>query len=291
MRPFIPISFLLCASLNAQTIFAPIGARWTYEEHFAFISDSALVTIESIADTVLQGETCKVLALTGQISCTQAYRYVYASNDTVFFWDPSWNQFSVLYVMNAVPGQMWDMKVSVTSLGVTGTAGVTTAATSTTVISGLTLRVLTNAVDLPGMYYYGTGTVIERIGDLRYLFPWGSGICDGDYITALRCYEDPDITWLNSQLPQCDLITGIGEHATAEAFRIAPSLAEVGNPILLSTSDGSIRSYRLVDMIGRTVALGSLANGTVTLHLPHAGAYMVMPEPIGAFAAQRVVVY
>ncbi len=127
-------------ALSAQT-FAPIGAKWTYEQHFAFTGDSALVTIESVADTIMQGRACKVLELTGGISCTQAYRYVYASNDTVFFWEPDWSLFSVLYIMNATAGQTWDMLISFS--GTTLTAGVTCSSSSTTVIGGTTLRTTT----------------------------------------------------------------------------------------------------------------------------------------------------
>ncbi|MEO8066312.1 MAG: hypothetical protein ABI599_01340 [Flavobacteriales bacterium] len=291
MRPFIPLPFLLCASLNAQTIFAPLGAKWTYEEHYAFIPDSNIVVVESIADTVMLGRTCKVLEVTGDIYCTPSYRYVYASNDTVFFWEPVAGLFSVLHIMNAVPGQQWDMWVSAPNFALTMVAGVTTNAVSTTVISGLTLRTQSQSVDVPGMAYFGTGNVIERLGDLRYLFPWGTGACDGDYITTLRCYEDPDITWLNPQVPQCDLITGIGEHSPVSPLRIAPSLTEVGTPIAISTTDASVRSYRVTDMTGRTIATGSFAHGTAPLQLPRAGTYMVMPEPMGAFSAQRVVAY
>lgn len=291
MRPLLPFSFLLCASLNAQSIFAPIGAKWTYEEHYAFIPDSNLVVIESIADTVFQGRTCKVLETTGDIYCTPEYRYVYASNDTVYFWEPVSGFFSKLHIMNAVPGQQWDMRVSAPNFNLALVAGVTVGSVSTTVIDGLTLRTQTQSVDVPGMAYFGTGNVIERLGDLRYLFPWGTGACDGDYITTLRCYEDPDISWINPLLPQCDLITGIGEHSAASALRIVPSLTEVGTPIVLSTTDASMRSYRVADMTGRTIATGTLVNGTATLLLDQAGAYMVMPEPMGAFAAQRIVVH
>lgn len=290
MRAFVPLSLLLFTSLNAQTTFAPIGAKWTYEEHYAFIPDSDLVTIESIADTLMQGHTCKVLEVTGAIYCTPSYRYVYASNDTVFFWEPVAGFFSVLHIMNAVPGQQWDMWVSAPNAGLALVAGVTMGSVSTTVISGVTLRTQSQSVDVPGMAYMGTGNVIERLGDLRYLFPWGTGACDGDYITTLRCYEDPDITWLNPLLTQCDFIMGVDEPLAGASFLVTPSLALAGEPIFLSSSDASRQSFTVLDMMGRRVSDGVMVNGKATLRLMAAGSYLVVPDQIGSFAAQRIVV-
>ena len=68
MRTFLPLAFLLCTSLHAQTTFAPIGAAWTYTQGFAFAPDSGLFRIECLGDTVIQGTICSVLDYSEGIS-------------------------------------------------------------------------------------------------------------------------------------------------------------------------------------------------------------------------------
>ncbi len=285
--PLLTLALCATALCSAQT-FAPIGAKWTYEQHFAFTGDSALVTIESVADTVLQGKACKVLDVTGSIYCTQAYRYVYASNDTVYFWDPTWGAFSTLYILDATLWQSWDMHVSAS--GITQTAGVTCSAVSTTVIDGVPLRTLGLIVDVPGLYYFGTGNVIERIGDLRYLFPWMSPVCDGDYITALRCYEDPDISWVNPLFAQCELGMRVNEIATSPGFFVSPTLVDIGQVITVSSLDPATRSIEVRDALGRSVVSRNMVNGRTELNLSTAGSYTICALSDGREQVQRVMV-
>ena len=291
MRTLLLAAALLPLSLIAQTTFAPIGAKWSYKVNYAFINDSALLQLESIGDTVLQGTTCRVLEINMPIFCIQKYRYVRASNDTVFFWEPMTSSFSTLFIANAVPGQQWTTAISDITFQVTGSATVTVTDTFTTVIDGLSLRSMEVDVAATSPFYYFGATITERLGGSGYLFPWLGAICDGDYISSFRCYEDPDISWLNANAPECDLITGFAEASEPMRWSLTPNLIEQNTAASLRCIEPGLE-WDLLDAQGRIVASGIAVVGRTEIPITQPGGYLLLLSREGAILGrERITVH
>ncbi|MEO8591612.1 MAG: hypothetical protein ABI432_19680 [Flavobacteriales bacterium] len=253
-KHFLPLAFLLGAtSTNAQTTFAPLGAKWTYLERFAFSSDSAIFEIESVGDTVIQGHTSQLLETTGIIGCISTYRYVRSSNDTVYFWEPVTGSFQILFVADAVIGESWNTTVSSPSWEISEVRTASVTGTSTVTISGIPLRRLVVAYGSGAMFSLSPGPYItERLGGAYGLFPWQLSFCDGAYLVALRCYQDDEISWVNPQFAQCELSTGLQEQGPV-ALRLLPSIVRVGERIPLTSDGGTTMRVEAFDASGRAL--------------------------------------
>jgi hypothetical protein len=282
-----------CAPEATNTVFAPIGATWTYTQHYAFSPDSALFVIESVGDTIIQGVTCSILEGTsGASGCMPFHRYVGTIGDTVLFWSASDSTFQPLFVLDAQVGESWTMRADYNG----GWANVdsltwTVTGTGTTTIDGMPLRTLDASVQATqngSTVPLSDGGIIERLGPSPYLFPWIFGACDGEFNGPLRCYEDPDITWLNPLFPQCGLSVGIGEQQPAPLLTAHPTLAATGEPIHLTGDRGLLE---LFDPTGRKV-LERTTLGSITLQPERPGTYLLrFTSRVGEVAHQRIVVY
>jgi len=291
MRTLLLAAALLPLSLIAQTTFAPIGAKWSYEVNYAFINDSTLLQLESIGDTVLQGTTCRVLEINMPTFCIQKYRYVRASNDTVFFWEPMTSSFSTLFIADAVPGQQWTTAISDISFQSTGSATVTVTDTFTTVIDGLPLRSMEVDVAATSPFYYFGATITERLGGSGYLFPWLGAICDGDYISSFRCYEDADISWLNANAPECDLVTGINTSIEQAVWSLLTNVIERNTSASLLCTEPGL-NWNLFDAQGRLVSSGRASVGRTAINIAQPGGYVLILSQQGKILGrERLTVY
>ena len=298
MRIFLPFAFLFCSSLNAQTTFAPTGAMWSYTQGFAFAPDSGLFGIECVGDNVIQGTNCSVLDYSGGISECMGFRhFVATTGESVVFWEPTDSTFRTLYVFGLSPGEGWKTLVGRgyydlgTWVTVYDTLSFEVITSDVAVIDGFPLRrsvVQANwSPDWPSQNVPFSGTIIERLGHSLFMFPWIDGACDFEYTGPLRCYSDPDITWLNPQFPQCDLSVGMEEAITGVPFRIRPTLATTGETIQVIARRGTIT---VLDATGRLVhQLPIHGQGSFDLDTP--GTYLVrFTAPEGDSTHQRIVV-
>lgn len=148
-----------------------------------------------------------------------------------------------------------------------------------------TSEVTAVASDQLGWFPYSSGTIIERLGDLGYMFPWMLGL-DGDIVRGLRCYEDNEISWLSPHVLQCALGIGVEEHDGSEIV-IRPSLAFQGELIQVL---GAVGTLEVFDATGRLVRT-YLTSGQLTFDLDRSGAYLLRLTSVrGELAIGRVLV-
>ncbi|MBK7083827.1 MAG: hypothetical protein IPH53_03850 [Flavobacteriales bacterium] len=296
MRTLLFASALLPLSLIAQTTFAPIGAKWSYEQHFAWGPDSNLYTLTCIGDTTILGHTCSVL----DGSTTDCYfpysggqAYTYVSGDSVFLFDQDQQNFDLLYAFNTAVGDTWDIPRSIWNP--LDTIHVEVMGTSSTSIDGSTLRVLdveiTTIYEGIGAVWPISATITERLGHAIYHFLWGYEACDMDILGPLRCYEDPDITWLNPQLPQCELGTGFMESNGHGNWSLQPNaIARNTSASLLCAEPGLV--WDLLDAQGRIVSSGSASVGRTAISIARPGGYLLVLSRNGrTIGRDRVTVY
>lgn len=282
-----------CTPPPPSTVFAPVGAMWTYTQRFAWGPDSALFNLTCTGDTLILGRSCSII----QGGVTDCYfpwvngtAYIHSSGDSIFLFEPGDQSFDLLYAFNAVAGDTWDFQRYIA--GPLDSVHFEVIATSTTVIDGMPLRVLdveqTVVYDGVGPMWPMPIRIIERLGNLTYHFLWGSEACDMDILGPLRCYEDPGITWLNPQFPQCELSVGIAEQHTTPLLTALPTLAATGEPIHLTCDRGLIE---LFDAAGRTM-LERTTSGFTTLELERPGTYLLrFTSRNGEVAHEWIVVY
>ena len=266
-----------CEIPAATVVFAPVGAQWTYTQTAVFAPpfDSTLFILVCTGDTVIQGRDCSIIEqIAGWPTCMGYERYLSVSGDSVLMWNTALNGFTPLHVFNAPVGSSWQTLIPDPAFPPqSDTIAWTVTATGSTVIDGQTLQTmeLLPSIGIPDGWVPTGGTVVERLGDMAYLFPWIYGVCDGDVIAPLRCYEDPDISWLNPLFAQCDLSTGMPEVGSPGPLLLTPSVAPVGESMSV-TCPGAI-ALEVMDAHGRLIAASAPISGRVELRLPAPGVY------------------
>lgn len=96
--------FFLChmyhfIALSAQGSFAPIGAKWHYSwmcsEQQDIIYNCPVYTLESIKDTVINNQECRVIKT--DLPYIPDDLFVYGDNDSIFMLDTLINEFVKIY--------------------------------------------------------------------------------------------------------------------------------------------------------------------------------------------------
>jgi hypothetical protein len=184
----------------SQTVFLPnIGTSW----HYLFAmrqpnTSLANVEIRYLKDTVYNGEVVKVL-LTPRIylDCNYSHHprtFVKQRNDSVWFMHERTNySWQLVMDFNATAGKKWTYGLmSQNNYLITTT--VTVNAVGNNMVNNLTLKTLSVSYSYYDYQLHTyTTTISERFGT-SFLFNTGNfnpGMnCDGDYRSALLCYED-----------------------------------------------------------------------------------------------------
>ena len=196
-----------------QQEFAPIGAEWYYNERFAFSGDIDFIKFTSEKDTVIHGKTCKKITKRHKIDCYDRpdTEFLYSGNDTVYFFDPAFNEFQNLYVFNSAPNDSRIIKIKDETQEI-DTITIRVDSVSTKQINGQNLKALHVTYDKNDEIYPETysSTIIEKIGDVKYMFnwyPWSQIVCNANWTDGLRCYQDSEIGLYSTGIvDSCDYI-------------------------------------------------------------------------------------
>ncbi|HEY0977141.1 MAG TPA: hypothetical protein VGE21_06685 [Flavobacteriales bacterium] len=277
-----------------NTVFAPAGAKWTYTQRYAFFPDSNLFVIENVGDTLILGRNCSKLAwIEGVNGCMPFHRYVTTSGDSVLYFSELAGTFEPLYIFRQPIGSTWLMRADFNATWGNGDTLIWTVLdTGHVVVDGATLATTQVSLDVWSEGFIGTltsGTLIERLGDLRYLFPWIFAACDGEYNMPLRCYEDAQIAWVNPVVLQCELSVGIAEGRASPGRFLLATVLPAGSVLPLRT-DLRADVLQVFDATGRTVAQRR-GSDPAPIVLDRPGAYCVVLELQGTRQYQRVVVH
>ena len=244
---------------NAQD-FAPVGAQWYYDERFAFSGDIDYIKFTSEKDTVISGETCRKITKRHQLICNGRpnVEYIFYRNDTVFFLDTAFNEFQALYVFGAEAGDFWAIKFKDENQNI-DTLTISVDSVSTTTINGQNLKTLyvTYSKNNDTLQQPYPSTIIERIGDIHYMFNWSplssSMACDANYTYGLRCYEDSVLGFYSSgAADSCNYSnTGNNELTFSKAFEIFPNPTQ--GSVEIKVKEFSYYTISLFDLTGKQV--------------------------------------
>ena len=226
---FVLIVSKLCFSQN----FAPVGASWYYDERFAFSNAIDYIHFQSVKDTIIAGKNCQKITKRHYINCNfrPFDEYVYTQNDTVFFYDSTFNSFQILYDFTASQGDYWKILLK-NEFNNTDTLTVTVDSVSSILINGFNLKVLyvTYTYSNPNAPVQSiSSTITERLGDINYMFNWfpKTFICDNNYSNGLRCYSDNILGQYSTNIADsCNYVyTSVNELNNQKKLSIYPNPA------------------------------------------------------------------
>lgn len=219
------------------------NAVWHY--NYEVIGVKGFHKIEYIDDTIILNQACQYLQVINQVYWPQgppnwnyvagepdtlAPQFTFMRNDTVFYFNE--DKFSILYCMNAVPGQSWDLGVDTNFFTLCSKSIVNVTDKYISSINGMdmqTLVVYPNSDASVWLY----GRIVHRIGSFdNYLFPQPNN-CDSTIamefpVFYFSCFKDDDFPLVNIYDCDCDnpLALGLGEEKNRiRAFKIYPNPA------------------------------------------------------------------
>lgn len=254
------IPLLISVNILGQD-FAPVGAKWYYGEGFAFSGNIDYILLTSEKDTLIKNVTCRKITKRHQLGCfsRSINEYLFSRNDSVFFFDEPFNDFQLLYDFNAQKDDSWIIKIK----------------DEEQIIDSIVIKVDSilisqiNYIDLKTLYVTYSkkndqmnesyqSTIIEKIGDLQYMFnwyPWSTIACDANYSTGLRCYQDNTFgLYSTGTTDSCDYVhvwTNISNKYSEHVFNIYPN--PTNGIVNIKSSDDSKLLIEMTSILGRLI--------------------------------------
>lgn len=276
MRILVLLITLLEALPGVAQSWFPEGATWQHE--FSPVGATVGYTrMVADGDTILGGEQARVLrrvTMAASLSPPHAVDVtprspfiVHENGGLVRIWEAGRNAFTLLYDMNAVPGDQWTMALP-NNWHVCDTASVVQGLdTGTIEVGEVPLRWL--AVErhyiLDGAeWFVQADTVIERMGyTTGYFVPHEAcnAALDGDEGRDLRCYTDDVVSYKRIQAWSCESLLAVSE-ATAEQDAGLVPLGDGAYQAQLPAAKGSVQ-FTLFDASGRQLQERSVRDGDV----------------------------
>ncbi len=258
MKKLLIYLILLIPLFSFGQYWAPKGAIWYYEQlDVAPPIYDDLITYESIGDTIVNGDSTKVILKTlmrigstpSDTIFTREIIYEKFDSNRVYFYYPPANDFRLLYDFNAVVGDSFP--VFCRQSGTDSSVIVTVDSISSMIINGQTLKVQhVRPINLHDICGIG-GTIIERVGWTGYMFPQPQTV-DPPEGGFLRCYQDPVIGLYHrkTSIP-CDYITSIKNiNISFSDIQLFPNPS---NGRFEIKSSSAIKRIVLKDYLGRTI--------------------------------------
>jgi hypothetical protein len=276
----------------AQKEFAPIGAEWYYEKAESYNPPVfGYVKHKCIKDTVIEGQTVKVLEITHSpndyTTSLLGYEYILQKGDTIFYWKSG--EFHLLYNFALQKGdslllysEMPNQCEEKTNYGWSKVDSI--------------FHQSINNVELKGYYTVGIhGSIwgfdyfptIEIIGNLGYLFPQNlfCGIYDGfPQFGSLRCYTDDSLGFFQfNKRVKCDSTTnypvGVETITKSNRFSVYPNPS--CDMIKIDyKGNSSISGYNLVlyDVIGNKKIEKGIADHKTNIDISYLnkGSYILL---------------
>ena len=201
--------FLFVYAKGYSQNWAPTGSIWHYGILESFFSqDQGYLKVESIGDTLIQGNQCKILHKTRFNAFTHALSdegddYMYSQNNMVYHFMN--DTFYTLYNFNAMPGDTWTVAVPYPSPWNSQDTLVNIVVDSTSIINIQGNFFNTQYVHSVDNDWYFLNPIISSIGSMGGMFPFIYGYMDIE-IPFFRCYEDTTFFYQRSISFPCDTV-------------------------------------------------------------------------------------
>ena len=235
-------------------------------------------------DTVFEGETCSKIEKENLIYCYERpeIEYTFERNDSIFFWDTSFNQFQYFYNFSPTIG---DSIIYIYNAKFSTPTGKDTVIMYFDSISNIIINTM-SLKKIHVSYLFDDSIVsgnplIESIGDLFYFYHFNRearGLCDGDYTYGLRCYEDSIIGFYQVEgkdscehyLPYTSI-----ENEIEVSVTIFPNPAQ--NELKIISESEIFSEYRITNSLGQIQLSGQIQkiNPSINISLLQSGVYFI----------------
>lgn len=217
-------------------------------------------TYQITGEAEILGKRCQVLQrsiLTCDLRPDQ--EYLYQENDSLFYYEPSVNNFQLLYDFSAElhdtirlpfwPGMGWDsfyIRIDSIATFYLDTLALKEFYVSYGIQDGPD-KIIFSPYDFPRK------VIIEDIGSTGNFFHWvENGGCDGYHTYGLRCFDQPDYSIAKFTTEACDsVVVGVHNLYDNPTVRIYPNPASTW--MRIEVEQDNEHSWILNDIFGRTV--------------------------------------
>lgn len=205
---------MLSITVFSQEEFAPIGAEWYYNYRESMDGpETGYYLLKSIKDTTIDSKVCRILSHTLMnskgISMNKGESILYEDVKENRIYRYLFGNFYLLYDFTKTTGDTIIVKEPYSETQYDSIITVVDSVGIETVAENIQLKVL-YVRPVEGRKYDFQGKIVEKIGNLHYLFPFNQLDCDGGCPLPLRCYNDDQISFVSHepyamQVP-CDYI-------------------------------------------------------------------------------------
>lgn len=197
-----------------QPEFAPIGAEWYYNYTESLAGpETGYYLLKSVKDTTIDSKVCRILTHTyinsKGIALRKGESILYEDAKEKRIYRYLFGNFYLLYDFTKTTGDTIIVKEPYSETKYDSIVTVVDSVGIETVSENIQLKVL-YVRPVEGRKYDFQGKIVEKIGNLLYLFPFNQLVCDGGCPLPLRCYNDYQINFVSHepyvmQVP-CDYI-------------------------------------------------------------------------------------
>lgn len=261
MKPLAIILLIILFGFKSYSqVFAPDNAVWHYTYNPSPAITFGYDKISVTGDTIIESKNCKILniATIGYNYWTQTY-YNYSNNPEFIYCDSNkvyWyhtDQFYILYNFDAISGDTWYLP-NIDDYG-NGIGKIKVDSTDISIFNSDTLKIIYQHTD-SGNVAFGDFTIIEKLGNISFMFPFTSDITGSEYPGPLRCYSDDLFgEYQNPTTPQCEYITQshLVENTNFD-FNLYPNpSSDIVNIEIRSTDKIKLFKIEFYDLSGRVL--------------------------------------
>ena len=282
------ILILFTQSLCAQQHFAPVGAKWHYQDwcyHSPIFGNCGFIYYEVSKDTTV---ATKQAVIVERPSIPESKIIFHEDNGNLYFYEDA--EFKLIFDFNLTKGDTLQFRIpkNYAYYDVSCTGGWDSVlyqaiidSVSIFSVDNVPLKQFyTSALIMDSSKYWNLGIITERIFGMSNYFGSGPIFCLGGFAGHFRCYEDADIFY-KPVAEACDDATGIIEPLNNEIF-IFPNPASDVIRITTINQKISINIFSLEGKLIKIINLSGNENFISVTDLP-SGAYILHSKEINLF--------
>jgi len=287
----ISIYFIITINLQAQE-FAPIGAKWHFQETFFFNGNIDVITTESIGDTVINDISCRIIKKS-KSSCDVPLSnnfYLSQEDNKISLYDPERDAFDMVIDFDADIGDSWSFYHSYALFAEEKIVEVNVDSISYFFINpDDSLRI--QHVTLTNVFHdHSIHTkIIEKLGFEKALLPYDfTTLCDSNY-ERIRCYEDSNIGLVIFDSVECNFIsTAIEDKLISSDLEIFPN--PTSNILHFKTKELQLESVQIFSLEGKLMSEYLLEQSAVDMSYLDRGLYFLKIKTDKGLIVEKVIV-
>lgn len=269
--------FFLTNSLTlfAQKDWAPVGAKWNFNQPSTELDN--FVVFESKKDSVIQGESVRVIEVKLNGTSLLSREYMRQSKDSIFYFNVNTHKFYLLYNFNAKAGDtivVHKDKFKPTKAFFSNNDSIDFFKYKVIAIDSIQISdewfkrqkvedLGNNSWGFTKPTGGGNDYILEKIGSITYFFGVFPGIVPEENLSLLRCYNEVGLEYKDPLWTQeCGIISGINYPQSINDLQVYPDPFD--EQLYINTSE-KIETVEVYNLNGQEILLSEDKNGVLCL--------------------------